>query len=256
MIFFYLSKILEFFLSPFLWLGILLLISLLLKNKVKAKKLLWLTFILYFLFGNLFIADEIMRWWEKPVTRVSDLAQVYDAGIVLGGGMVQEDRQNNRLIFRNNTDRILQALSLYKAGRIRKILLSGGSGDFRLRDMKEGPLLKKYLVSIGIPATDILVDSLSDNTRQNAVYSAQILKRELPDGRYLLITSAFHMRRAVACYRKVGLNCDFFTTNKNVGKRVFTAEHLLLPNIGGLIFYQSLFHECVGFLVYLIMGYI
>lgn len=243
-------------LSPYTWIGVLLLISIFIKKSRLSKRLVIIAFLVLFLAGNRFIAGEFMRAWELPVTPWSQLHGPYDVGIVLGGGMVDEDKADQRLIFRKNTDRILQTISLYKQGTIKKILLSGGAGDIYQRDMKESCLLKKYLVSIGIPDSVFLLDSVSDNTYEGAVISKELLKRQAPNGKYLLITSSFHMRRAAACFRKQGLVFDTFTTNKITGPRLWNPKHLLIPSVGGIFFYESFNHELTGYISYKIMGYI
>jgi len=253
--FFPVSKILGSLLSPLLWIGLLLIFAVIRRKRPAGRKLLMLSFALFFLFGNLFLAGEVMRLWEYPVMSGDPGKASYDVGILLGGGIVQKDRSNHRLIFRHNTDRLFQTMALYHSGRIKKILISAGSGELIRTQPPEGCMIRDYLLSIGIPETDLLLDSLSDNTHENAVESAKLLAK-LPHGSSsLLITSAFHMRRAAACFKKQGIRCDLYTTNKNTGPRRFTPDHLLLPSAGAFIFYHSLLHEMLGMITYRIMGY-
>ncbi len=254
--FFFLSKIFAFLLSPFTWIGILLVLAFITKKTGRSKKLMIAAFALFYIGGNRFIADEVMRLWELPITQYDQLQPSYEVGIVMGGGIIQEDKNTNRLIFRKNTDRLLQAIHLYKSGTIRHMLLSGGAGDLYERDMKEGALLKKYLVGIGIPDSVILVDSVSDNTHESAVICSSLLKKYPAGTKSLLITSSFHMRRSAACFTRQGVVFDRFTTNKQTGDRKWNLRHLLVPDVSSIFFYQNFFHETIGFIVYKIMGYI
>lgn len=253
--FFIVSKILEYLLTPLLWIIILIILAFFQREPKKTKRYLAIALGLCLFLSNNFLADEFMRLWELPVVKEAQLKPVYDVGIILGGGMIQKDKQSSRLIFRANTDRFLQALDLYKQGRIKKMLISGGAGHLLYRDMLEASLLKSYLVKIGIPPDDILVDSLSDNTHQNAINTAKILKSGQYGNEYLLITSSSHMRRAMACYKKQGLICTPYPTNKMTGRRVFSFQHLFVPEIRSILFYDTLIHECLGYTVYKIMGY-
>ncbi len=253
--FFPVSKILGTLLSPLLWICLLLLFAVIRRKRPSGRKLLLLSFILFFLFGNLFLAGEVMRLWEYPVMSGDPGKESYDVGILLGGGIVQEDKTNHRLIFRHNTDRLFQTMALYRSGKIKKILISAGSGELIRTQPPEGRMIRDYLLVMGIPAAGILLDSLSDNTHENAVESAKILAGLPPGSSCLLITSAFHMRRAAACFKKQGIHCDLYTTNKNTGSRRYTPDHLLLPSAGAFIFYHSLLHEMLGMLTYRIMGY-
>jgi uncharacterized SAM-binding protein YcdF (DUF218 family) len=254
--FFIVSKIIEYLLSPLVWIIFLVIGALFSRNPAKSKRFLAITLILCLFLSNNFLADEFMRMLEVPTVKKEQLTGTFDLGIVLGGGMIQQDKENDRLIFRANTDRILQALELYKEGKIKKMLISGGPGHLIYRDLMEAALLKKYLIRIGVPAEDILVDSTSDNTRQNAVNSAKIIARECPNGRFLLITSASHMRRSLGCFNKVGIKCTPYPTNKLTGPRVYTVQHLFIPDIRSLIFYDQFLHEIIGYFVYRIVGYI
>lgn len=197
-----------------------------------------------------------MRLWEVQVTKASDIKQTYDCGIVLGGGMVNYDDTYDRISFNNNTDRIMQAVYLYKTGKIKKMLISSGSGNILYPEMRESALLKKYFLSVGIPDSVMLVDSTSDNTRQNAVNSAVILKKQFPNGKYLMITSGFHMRRALACFKRVGILADSYSTNKYGGKRIYYFYHLIVPNLESLMLWDKLIHEIFGYCVYGIYGYL
>lgn len=253
--FFEVSKILHFLLSPIIWILVMLLTALILRNKKRSRQLLIAAVSAFIFFSNSFIVDEFTRVTEMPMIPDSQLG-TYDAGIVLGGGMVTIDRSGDRLIFQENTDRILQAIHLYKKGRIRKILLSSGSGSIVFKDMLEGALLKRYLIETGIQGKDILVDSLSRNTYENAVCSAKLLTDSIPVGKYLLITSALHMARAKACFLKQGLTVDVYPVSKKTGQRRWDIGYLLVPEVENIEAWQKLLHEWVGYLVYDIKGYI
>jgi uncharacterized SAM-binding protein YcdF (DUF218 family) len=254
--FFFVSKILDFLLSPVIWILILLVTSLLLKNQKKARRVLISAVFIFFVLSNSFIVDEFVRLTESPMVSDEQLGN-YDAGIVLGGGMVTIDRADDRLIFQQNTDRFLQAIRLYKKGKIKKIMLSSGSGSLVQKDILEAALLRRYLTETGIPVKDILIDSLSQNTHENAVNSAAILHDSLPGGKFLLVTSALHMKRAKACFKKQGVETDIFPTNKCTGKqRRWDLNFLLVPDAENLIKWEKLFHEWLGYLVYFFAGYI
>ena len=72
----------------------------------------------------------------------------------------------------------------------------------------------------------------------------------------LLITSAFHMRRSLACYRKAGLDIETFSTDfYGLQDKIFLTS-ILLPSIEGFIIWEKLFKEWTGFVAYKIAGYI
>ncbi|NVO02937.1 MAG: YdcF family protein [Bacteroidetes bacterium] len=252
------SKIFAFFLNPLIWVFIILILSLYYfrKNSIRARKLLIASLIVFYVFSNSFICGEFMNLWESKITTDKYLTKTYDVGIVLGGGMITYDKDSARSSFRYNTDRILQTVRLYKIGKIKKMLISSGSGRLVYRDMLESVLLKDYLVTIGIPDSVILIDSTSDNTFQNAVCTAKILKNEPKNSKYLLITSAIHTKRAKACFEKQGIKVDIYATNKIAGKRKWDFEFLFLPSISAFDEWEKLLHEIFGYFTYWIAGYL
>lgn len=196
-----------------------------------------------------------MRLWEIPAIKESDIKVGYDVGIVLGG-MLSYDSQLDRLQFSKGADRIMQAIQLYKDGDIDKILITSGSGSITYSDIKEAPLIKRFLRTLEIPDEDILIESESKNTHENALFSKPILDKEAPEGRYLLITSAFHMRRGVGCFNKVGIQITPFSTDRYTGgPRRWAIDFLLIPNVDAFQTWNVLIHEITGYLVYKIAGY-
>ncbi len=254
--FFTLSKITSFFLNPLFWILVLLVLAFIFRKQRTGKWVFLGSLILFYLFSNRFLVDEALRSWEYPLQAQSSLDGTYDAAIVLGGGILNYDRPTQRFIFRENADKVLQAIELYKNGRVRYLMLSGGPGHLFIRDQIEAANLRNYLISVGIPDSVILVDSLSDNTFENARYTAAVLDRYIPGGRHLLVTTALHMRRAEGCFIKAGLNVTPYASNKITGKRRTDIEHLLVPQVTSFMNWNALIHERVGYRIYKMKGYL
>lgn len=253
--FFFISKILYFLLCPITWLLILLVAGLIIKNSKVSRRLYIVTVILLILFTNSAIIDVFLRKWEKPFA-ITNSNKAYEAGIVLGGGMVTIDTDNDRLIFRENTDRFLQALDLYKKGVIKKIIVCGGAGSLVHKETIEAVLIERYLTGIGIPNDDILIDSTSDNTHENAVNCAAIIEKEFKNGRYLLITSALHMKRAQGCFANEGINVTPYPVSKITSKKRTDIGYFIVPETDALLRWDKYLHEVFGYFVYKLMGYI
>ena len=116
-----------------------------------------------------------------------------DAIVVLGGGEVINEGKAQH--WDPDATRLGVGRALLRARRAPVILLSGGDG--------EAAQMAARLILRGVPQTRILVENRSRNTRENAVYSAPILHR-IGAQRILLVTSDIHMRRAAACFSKLG----------------------------------------------------
>ena len=251
--FFYLSKILAFLITPLVWIVTLLFIAVFSKDERRKKRSLRWALGLTLLFSNPFIFDEAVRLWELPATSYTDV-KPHDVGIVLGG-MSQYDPELGRAQFYRGVDRLIQTVELYRRGTIKKILFTGGSGSILHPEMKEGNYINRYLLIMGVPEKDFLIESESQNTRENALYTKQLLDKEKIKGSCLLITSAFHMRRSIGCFSKAGLIVDHYSTDRYAGPRKFEFDHLFIPNISALNDWNNLIHEVVGFITYKIFGY-
>jgi len=251
--FFLLSKLLVFLITPLVWILGLLACAFIVKDDRRRKKMLGWTLILALFFSNGFIFDEAARAWEIPAKPHNEVKQ-YEYGIVLGG-MSAYDPAFQRAQFYRGVDRLIQTVELYRKGYIKKIIFTGGSGRILHPEMKEGNYINRYLLYMGIPKEDFLIESESQNTRENATLTKKLLGENNIKGEFLLITSAFHMRRSVGCFNKVGLTVDPYSTDRYSGPRKFEFDHMFIPNISALNDWTNLIHEIVGYITYKISGY-
>ena len=251
--FFIFSKLLAFIITPLVWIIVLLFFSVFSKNEKRKKKCLYWGLGLVLFFSNSFIFDEFVRLWEVPATHFEDL-KTCDAGIVLGG-MSSYDGEMQRVQFYRGVDRLLQAVELYRRGTIKKIIFTGGSGSILHPEMKEGNYINRYLLYMGIPSKDFLIESESKNTRENALFTKALLEKEKITGSCMLITSAFHMRRSLGCFEKAGVVVEGYSTDRYGGGRKFEFDYLFIPNISAMNDWNMLLHECTGFIIYKMMGY-
>ncbi len=253
--FFYISKLFWFLITPVFWIFLLLIVALFSKQPVRKRWSLISAACLFYFFSNSFILEEFSRMWEYPAAHYKDL-QTYDAGIVLSG-MLSYDSEFDRIQFHRGADRLFQAIELYKKGAIKKIFFVGGSGSIEFAAMKEGRFVHRYLLTLGIPEEDIWIENESRNTRENALNARALLEeKNFQEGNFLLITSAFHMRRSLACFEKSGIKVTPYSVDRRAGPvRRFTFDHLFIPDTQCFQWWDALIHEWVGMVVYKLRGY-
>lgn len=235
-------------------------ISIFSKNQKRKKRCLWVSLGLIMIFGNGFLANEAMLQWEVPPTDPITITQPFEVGIILTGGMILNKESTPNEIFPDKTaDRFIQPLRLYKAGKLKKILISGGITDLKIiRSDVTNETLKvaQLLEELGVRKEDILLEVKARNTRENALYCFEILKKNPQLGtHYALFTSAFHLRRATKCFEKVGIKITPFGTTYYAKARSFTIHNLILPREENMDISYHFIHETMGYLVYKIMGY-
>lgn len=250
--FFLLSKTLYFLVKPFTWIVGAFLLSFLVKRH--RRQFFWIGFGLLLFFSNPFLSNAVMRAWEVPPEPIATLP-VHRVGIVLGG-ITTDKEPRDRVHVTGSSDRVLHAVQLYRQQKIKKILLSGGSGKLLKDQTPEAELLKQLLLLSGIPPRDILTESESRNTRENALNSAKLLNDRFPDEEHLLITSAYHMRRAEACFQKAGLEVYPFATDFRSDAPKYTPDQLLLPSASAIEGWEVVVREWVGMVAYAVVGYI
>jgi uncharacterized SAM-binding protein YcdF (DUF218 family) len=258
--FYLLSKILFYVFMPIPLVVIAILFSIFSKNPKRKKRALWAALALIMVFGNGFLANEAMIQWEVPATDPVTISEPFDVGIILTGGMILNKESSQTEIFPDKSaDRFIQPLRLYKAGKLKKILISGGNTDLTIlrKDVSNETLkVAQLLEELGVRKEDILLETKARNTRENALYSIEILKKNPQLGtRYALFTSAFHLRRATQCFEKAGQKVTTFGTAYYGKARSFTINNLILPREENMDISYHFVHEVMGYLVYKIMGY-
>lgn len=250
------SKFLTFIIMPIGILSLLLVYAIYTKNHTKSKKLVVIAFIFLFVLSNPLLINELLLWWEIPPTSIS-AAKTHDVGIILTGGTTNDNKLPKENIFLGKSaDRIGQALELYKRGKIKQILISGGEisimGKSHKREVEE---IAKYLIISGVPKENIFLETYSQNTRENALNCSKILKKHFSKQSYLLITSGFHLRRASACFEKVGIKVDTFGANYLSHERSYYWYNIL-PKEDCFAYSQLIFREIIGYYTYKTVGWI
>ncbi len=202
---FIIGKILFFFLSPFVWVFILVIFTALAKTEAKRKKLARITLAVLLFFSNPWLINNLQYSLHAPPMPMA-ANEKYDVGIVLGG-MTSYDRVNKEGHFNMSSDRFIQTALLYKKGHIKKIIASGGqNGIFSEDNFMEADFIAKNLIDLGIPEEDILIENQSKNTIENARFSKEIMDRNGGiKTKAVLITSAFHIPRATLTFEQAGI---------------------------------------------------
>jgi uncharacterized SAM-binding protein YcdF (DUF218 family) len=249
-LFFLLSKIVAFIADPLVFITLFFILGLFVRTKHKRRRYLLISFVLLLFFSNGFIYQTVFNQWEvKPV----QLKKKYDYGVLLGG-MISLNSTSEDIKFGESSDRLLYTVKLYQDKVINKIIITGASGSLQ-SEIIEAEFLKLYLVKIGIPETDIICETKSQNTFQNAAYTADLIfsnHKSAPS--CLLITSDFHYKRAIACFKKNNLQVDPYL--KNLKQKTISIEDYIQPQSAYLYKWRILFHEIIGYYTYKLMGYI
>lgn len=241
---------------PFTIIFLMLVVSALLRNEKWKKRLLWIALVSLFIFSNDFLANEVMNLWEIKTTPYASM-RPRDIGIVLTGATLPFGDPNDRVYFARGADRVTHTVQLYKLGLIKKILISGGSGRLLGEGEPEADKFKAAMILMGVPEASILLENETRNTAESAIEVKKLLDSlNIQAQDCLLITSAFHMRRSLACFQHQGVALEPFTTDFYAHPRVFHLDVLIVPRVEAMNVWTKLIKEWVGFVAYKLAGYI
>tara|TARA_B110000285_G_C15131885_1_gene624165 strand:+ start:1548 stop:2315 length:768 start_codon:yes stop_codon:yes gene_type:complete len=249
------SKALLFILSPFFWLILFIGFAFFSKNARRKRNAKWIAIGFFIFFTNTALFSEFCRLWEVPGTKF-DKIEKHDVAIVLGG-MFEYNSDLETISIRRSGDRLIQAVTLYKTKKVKKILISGDNGYLTNRGLHEAKQIKELLTKWGVNPLDIITEETSTNTHLNAQETTKLLKQSYPHfNRFILVTSGMHMKRAKACFDKEGLNCTSFSTDLHSNQtHKYQWDQYIIPNVYNFSIWSDLNKEVVGHLTYKIMGY-
>jgi uncharacterized SAM-binding protein YcdF (DUF218 family) len=249
--FYIFSKLLYFLLYPVTWLYALFFWQWKTKNANRKKLLLKIMVVIFFVFGNEVLQNKIERWWQVNNSEIQTNKQ-YSAAVLLGG-MAGFDVQDKGY-FLGNADRFIQVVQLFHLNKIKKVIVSGGSGKLLSKEPAEANFIVEQLKNSGVPDTCILMENKSRNTFENALFTKRIadsLHLALP---FVLVSSANHLPRAKLVFNKAGMNVVLHPSSFESINKKFAWEDYFLPNLHALDRWRFLFKEFVGVLVYKITG--
>jgi uncharacterized SAM-binding protein YcdF (DUF218 family) len=249
----YLTKVLALFALPLGWAVLLGLAALLLMAFGRRRAAGWLIGLqlgLLWACAMPWTADRLTVWLEAaypPV--VLEQTPVADVAIVLGGAVrAVGDPPTENLA--EGSDRVLRAARLFRAGKVRQVLVAGGNQPWLGGAIPEAEAMRDLLVEWGEPREAVFTETRSETTRENALFAADIIRAQGWE-RMLLVTSAAHMGRAVGSFRAVGLDVIPSPTDYGVvedapldlldflpDSRAFEATSAVVREVIGVCFYR------------------
>lgn len=175
-------------------------------------------------------------------------------GIVVLGGAISPDVSAARgvVALDEAAERITVAAELAHRYPDARIIFSGGSAALLFDEPVEAPIAVRQFEALGVAHDRVIAEEQSRNTIENAVFS-RLLANPKPGERWLLITSAYHMPRAIAAFRAAGFPVeacpvDWRTRGPIDATRLFGA---LSDGLGRT---DTAVHEWVGLLAYRLSG--
>lgn len=165
------------------------------------------------------ITTPLVHWWAIASTGPIEQPKG-DILIVLSAARDQDGGMSFSSYWRAR-----QAVDTWKRGGFNKIVVSGAGV----------PAISQYLAAEGVPQESIVVEGASKTTRQNAINTARLIQN-MP-GKRVLLTSDFHMYRALRTFRKAGIEAapmavpDAIRNSEGWGGRFSVLQNLVVENL-------------------------
>jgi len=172
--------------------------------------------------------------------------------VLLGG--VSDERvvaETGQPAYNDNVERLVMTHRLLADGRARFAIVSGAAEMPALADYGEARVLARQIADWGVDPARVLLEEKARNTRENAVYTEQIV-RERGFKNVLVVTSAAHMRRSVECFRAVGLEVDTLAVDYRANAK---GPVTYLPRATFLAESTKTLREMAGLYIYRVQGY-
>jgi uncharacterized SAM-binding protein YcdF (DUF218 family) len=218
------AKFLAFLTQPLAWVAVLMVSAAVLapRRTRLAQALAWAAVSLLVALGWEPLPDAALRQLEGRYPALAARADLsaYAGVIVLGGALEPAYTWHipDQSAVGDAAERMTEVLPLLRRQPHLRVLFTGGEGELFANDLSEAERAARFFAAQGVPASQLLLESVSRTTYENAMLSKALpgVDSTLP---WLLVTSAWHMPRAMAAFERVGWRVTAYPVDFRAGAR-------------------------------------
>lgn len=250
------AKLLAFLTQPLAWVALLMLGAVLLvRRRPSASQRLGAAAIaLLLLLGWEPLPDALIRHLEAryPALPTSTDLNGYAGVVVLGGALEPAYvwTQPGQSALNDAAERMTEVLPLLHRQPALRVLFTGGEGELFGGSLSEARRAERFFGAQGVSPQQVLYESASRTTFENALLSKSLPGID-PTQPWLLMTSAWHMPRAMASFQKEGWNVRAFPVDFRAGRVTPWTQYSMNQ---GARKWKLVLHEGLGLLAYRISG--
>jgi uncharacterized SAM-binding protein YcdF (DUF218 family) len=202
--------------------------------------------------GFLPVGNALIHVLEARFPPWQETRGVPDGIVVLGGAISSRlSRAHGEPVFDGDAGRITALVKLARAYPGARIVYSGGDASLLSSEAPEADFIYPLLDSFGIPRERVLLETRSRNTAENAIFTKELVNPK-PAERWLVVTSARQMPRAVGCFRKAGFHVEAYPVGWRTTQQFDSFGERTLSD--GLKRLDSAAYEWIGLLAYRVTG--
>jgi len=199
------------------------------------------------------VAEKLASVLEDRFPAATNDERPIKGAIILGGGLnLASSVVKDRLVLGGAGDRLVAMADLARRYPEATIIFTGGSGYLAGSKASEADLIEQHLSRLGITPGRILFERASRNTFENAVMTKAMVN-PVQGERWLLVTSALHMPRAMGLFRAAGFDLEAYPVDWRTA-RGFTGIMSDEPASSRLRLFDSTMRELIGLIAARITG--
>jgi len=170
----------------------------------KSFRLILIGLVILYSFSTKIVSEKLINYVEKDWEYLKpEIINNANSVVVLSGEIKKLSSKNNYYEEWNDPDRFFAGINILKSNKAKKIIFTGNRNPFLVNSKVEGELLKKEAISLGIAPENILITKKVLNTYQESLAVKDLILKNNLDSEVILVTSAFHMSRAVYIFEKL-----------------------------------------------------
>ncbi len=220
----------------------------------KKAKYIYSAFVLLIVFSNGLFADILWRSLEHPWKRLDYSTISPSHGIVVLSSGRHLTPGNSKMIEWEDPDRFLAGVDLYKANKSNRLIFTGGIDPLTSDLPPEGKIYMNEAISMGLPKEDLFSTYPVHNTLQEAKAVKKLLNNEVPfnQKKIILVTSAFHMKRAKKVFESEGISVQPYPVDFKSKRISSSLSNPLkwMPSSSYLNKSSSAIREIIGRIIY------
>lgn len=250
------SKLIAFALEPLAWVLAFLLVAVLLlwRRPRIGRGLATTALLLLVLSGSTVLPVSILRELELRYPQLpagTDL-QRFDGIVLLGGALARSElwTAHNQVALNDHAERMTQAVGLMRRNPHLLLLFTGGISSLTPEGLTEAQRAQRFFDEMGVDKARLRYESGARNTSENAVLSATVPGID-KTRRWLLLTSGFHMPRAMGVFVKNGWNVTPYPVDYRTDSDPDWWDYSLHYGPG---LWNMALHEVVGYYAYRLAG--
>ena len=245
------SQLMSAITQPVFWLALWWGVALLVISRWRraALGMLWLGLVVLGLLGFEALPHALLRPLENQYPVPSAALVERHVGVVVLGGATQHPRSyqaHAQVPLGEAAERMTVPVGLLRQHPKLALVFSGGEGRLRTTGVTEAELARVFYQEQGVDLARVTLEAGSRNTRENARQVAALLGARC-QAPWLLVTSAWHMPRAMAEFESVGCRVTPYPVDFRTGVSTAWSDYALARS---LVQWQTALHEWLGLAVY------